>query len=191
MKIHIGALLVGVLTPIVCASLIGFVIFRRSCLTSRWYLDLKKPPCYPAQWMIPVIWITLNGMMGFASILVYGSEEKFDAWGLSENRLAIMGYLIQFFLTNLWPVVFFAGQKVTLSLIQLVIADAVLVFCLKLCFQVEMYAGLLVLPQFVWISYWIFMMYSLWLLNYNTQQTHHEKLLSSHHSPAKSYGVYV
>jgi tryptophan-rich sensory protein len=91
----------------------------------------------------------------------------------------------------LWPVCFFIGEKVTLSLIQLVIADAVLVFVVKFCFQLELYAGLLVLPQLMWTSYWILVMYSIWLVNYNTQQTVHEKLLSSNHPATKKYGVYV
>ena len=190
MVVHFAILVCGVTTPIICAALIGLIIAKTG-FSSRWYQELKKPPCYPSDWMIPVIWTILNAMMGFASVIVWQSDEKFDHWGLSENRLAIIGYIVQFFLTNLWPVVFFMGQKVTICLIQLVIADAVLLFCLKLCFALEIYAGLLVLPQLMWTSYWILIMYSIWLVNYNTQQTAHEKLLSSHHAPSKSYGVYV
>lgn len=189
MAVYYAILIFGIGIPIACSTFIALFI-AKSC-SSRWYKNLRKPAGYPPDSLFPILLVILSAMMASASTIVWCSEEKYDRWGLSENRLAIIGYLVQFFLTNLWPVVFFIGHKVTISLIQLVIADAVLLFCAKLCCQVDTCAGFLVLPQLVWTTYCAILMYSIWLVNYNTQQTDHEKLLSAHHPPAPKYGVYV
>lgn len=186
--------LIGVSLPVVCNGVICCVLHR--CTDSEWFRSLRKPSFFAGGCIASLISILTTALMACASMLVYGSANRTKIWGEPEHRVAIIAYLVQFFLNNLWPIVFFLGRQVTLSLIQVVVAKAATLFCIYLFADLEFYSVLLALPHLVWTSYWLVMLYSVWLLNYNKQQTVHEKLLLSYsedgkRSKVKTYGVYV
>lgn len=182
---------VTVAVPIFVGLVLGIFIVRS--INSSWYQGLLKPSFHPPDWLIPFSFTILNGLMGYAAVRVL-LHHNTKVHGSERTKLALISYLVQFFLTGLWPIMFFICKKTTLSLIQIMIVDAAVLFSVKLFFTVDRVAGFLAVPHLLWTIWWTILLYCIWLLNYHQGLTDHERMLSTdrqRNSPSiRTYGSF-
>ena len=140
MKIIIGAaicLAVGTLSGIATASSVG-----------SWYATLNKPSFNPPNWIFGPVWTLLYILMGVAAGLVWDK-----GWDDRKVRLGLGVFIVQLLLNALWSVFFFGMQNPALALADIIILLGTLVM-LTLYFQrLRKWAGLLMLPYVMWVSF--------------------------------------
>ena len=184
--------LVATLVPLTVGIFYGWMITK--CINSRWYVNLKKPAFHPPAFFIGITFATVNALIGYASGLICAIERspyhfKHDAngeiaetigsrQGLSHlHKLAIIAYLIQFFLNGIWPIIFFATRNIPLTLFPLIIVDAATIFTCRLFYESSTLAGALSLPHLSWLILWTLIIFSLWILNGDSNGSY-EKLVT-------------
>jgi hypothetical protein len=155
----------------------------------------------------------MNGVMGYASIRICEEylQSKVSSKATERHdqqiKLTLIAYLVQFTMTSLWPILFFIVRKPTLALVQIMIADAAVIFCMKLFYDVDETLRYLTLPHLLWTLWWTILLYSVWLLNRTSSLTLHEDILNQdiarrpnrhQYRPlttkshtVKTYGVYI
>jgi tryptophan-rich sensory protein len=126
----------------------------------EWYPSLIKPALLPPDWVFSVIWPFLYLFMGIAVFLIW--KEGVEREGV---KVALELYVIQLFLNALWPVIFFGMKDVALALFDVIVLWLTVDFTIYLFSKISKLAMYLLLPYLVWISYAIFLNYSIWRLN--------------------------
>ena len=179
--LSISAQVLCVLVPALMGLLQG--IFALRSMKSTWYRNLIKAPFHPPGFVVFLSFMIINGAVGYASVRVCN---QYDQIGVSSEgskryeqlvKVSLVGYLIQFTMNGIWPILFFICKKPTLALIQIFIADTSTLYCTKLFYTLDKTAGYLALPHFIHVLYWTILLYTVWVLNRNTSLTLHENML--------------
>lgn len=130
-----------------------FVIFLAACFAAGatgglfppgpWYERLQKPSWTPPNWLFPVAWTTLYGLMALAGARVAVSPD---------NGIAMALWALQIALNGLWTPVFFGLRRLKLGLVVLVALWVSVALTLLALWQVDWLAGLCFVPYLVWVS---------------------------------------
>jgi tryptophan-rich sensory protein len=125
-----------------------------------WYAELLKPEFNPPNWVFGPVWSVLYTLMGLAGYLVVrdglrGSLEKIG-FGL---------HLAQLSLNLAWSFVFFGYQQVY-NAMWVILALWFVVACCVVCYwQRSRWAGGLMVPYLLWISFAGVLNFAIWRLN--------------------------
>ena len=152
-----------VICIVVCqlAGVVGSVFTVKSIPT--WYAALQKPSFTPPNWLFGPAWITLYLLMAIAAFLVWrkGLGERHVQW-------ALITFLVQLVLNALWSVVFFGLQSPLSGVIVIAGLWIVILFTTIRFFRIATWAGALLLPYILWVSFAAVLNASIWLLNPQT-----------------------
>ena len=125
------------------------------------YNSFIKPALSPPGWFFAIIWPILYLLMGIAVYIIYQEPQT------NESKKAIILYWIQLFVNFLWPIVFFRLEWYWISVVIILILDA-LVFIITVWFyNIKKTAGLLMIPYLVWILFATYLNIGIAILNYN------------------------
>lgn len=145
-------------------GLIGFLLITFAApavstfipMTDGWYDALKKPSWQPAPAVFGPVWGTLYTLMAVAAWLVWLRK------GLAKPLHLYMGQLA---VNAAWTPVFFGMHRIDLALgVILVLWLAILLTTLAF-FRVRAAAGLLLVPYLLWVSFAMYLNFTLWQLN--------------------------
>lgn len=124
-----------------------------------WYASLAKPAWTPPNAVFGPVWTVLYVLMALAAWLVWRAS------GWRRGKRALLLYAMQLILNFLWPILFFGFGWVFVALV-----DAVALWALLLATLLEFRrhstlatAGLV--PYLLWVSYAVFLNWSVWRLN--------------------------
>ena len=178
--------LYGQIIAISLPMVVGLVqgIFAWKSMKSKWCNNLIKAPFHPPAFIVFITFILMNGLMGYASVRLcnqfHASKVTSEATHRHDQqiKLSLIAYLVQFTMNGIWPMLFFIAKKPTLALIQIIILDASVLFCVKLFYFLDEISGYLIIPHMIWTFWWTILLYSIWLLNHNNSLTLHEQMLS-------------
>ena len=125
----------------------------------EWYQSLEKSSLTPPNIVFPIVWNILFILMGIA------------VWRVWERRsqganYALLLFIIQLVLNMLWSYLFFGLQRPELALIEIIILWAAILATTIAFFKIEKIAGILLLPYLGWVSFAIYLNYSIYHLNY-------------------------
>jgi len=149
-------MLVLIVLVLVCLA-VGFVGSQFS--PGPWYAQLTKPSWTPPSSVFGPVWTVLYILMGLAAWLVWRKA------GLAEARAAFVCFGIQLVLNALWSPLFFGMHRPGLALVDIALLWLVIVVTLVLFWHVRAWAGVLLVPYLVWVSYATALNFSLWRLN--------------------------
>ncbi len=124
------------------------------------YKVLNQPPLSPPGWVFPVVWSILYLLMGYASFRVLfadGSKE--------DIRKALVVYGIQLLLNFLWPILFFGQQWYLAAFFLLLALWAAILVTIQLFSQPDKWAGYLLIPYLLWVSFAGYLNFGVYLLN--------------------------
>ena len=148
--------LVGWLVLCYLASAIGAVAAVQA---SDFYGELTQPSWAPPAWLFGPVWTLLYTFMGIAAWLVW------RAGGLQQNRRALSVFLVQLALNGLWSWLFFAWYLGALAFAEIILLLVLIAVTIVLFWRVSTWAGLLLVPYFLWVSFASALNFAMWQLN--------------------------
>ena len=132
---------------------IVFAIFLAACFGAgatgavfppgAWYEKLNKPSWTPPNWLFPVMWTTIYLLIAFAAARVAG---------LPGSGYAMAFWAAQIAFNALWTPVFFGLRRLKGALIVMVGLWLSVLGCVVTHWQLDLLAGLAMLPYFIWVS---------------------------------------
>jgi benzodiazapine receptor len=148
--------LVGWLVVSFAASAVGAVA---SIKAKSFYSQLIQPNWAPPSGIFGPVWTVLYTLMGIAAWLVWRSG------GFRPNRQALTLFLLQLAFNALWSWLFFAWYLGALALADIVMLWILIVATIVSFWRVRPFAGGLLIPYLLWVSFASVLNYSLWQLN--------------------------
>ena len=152
---------IKIVVMVVISNLAGVIgsLFTFSAVTT-WYKDLVKPALNPPGWVFGPVWTLLYVLMGIAAGLVW--SKGLDGRGV---KIALAVFLFQLVLNALWSIIFFGWHKLGLALVEIVLLWIIILVNIILFYKINSAAGYLLLPYILWVSFAVYLNYSLWRLN--------------------------
>lgn len=133
-------------------------VFTTSAIPT-WYATLNKPSFAPPNWVFAPVWTTLYILMGVA--LYLGLSGK----GKGERKKAVRIFALQLILNVLWSLLFFGMRNPTLALIDIVALWIAIFLTIKSFSKINKWAGYLLVPYFLWVSFASFLNLFIVILN--------------------------
>ena len=158
-KINYKKLLISLAIPQL-AGLLGSVANFSSIGT--WYVTLEKPVFNPPNWIFGPVWTLLFLLMGVALYLVWDHRVIFHKHKVDH---AIEVFLLQMILNVLWSWLFFGAKMPLWAFGEIVILWGAILWNIIVFYRVRKWAGYLLIPYIVWVSFAIVLNFSLWWLN--------------------------
>lgn len=124
-----------------------------------WYATLKKPFFTPPNWIFSPVWISLFILMGISLFFVWRRTDH------PKFKIAFIFFFVQLILNILWSIVFFGLRSPLLGLVDIVLLWIAILFTIFNFLKVSKFAGALLLPYLVWVSFATLLNFSLWILN--------------------------
>lgn len=124
-----------------------------------WYPVLVKPILNPPAWIFGPVWTSLFLLMGYALYIVWKDDSGKD------KRLAYWAFGIQMVLNALWSIIFFGlespgGALIEVAFLWLTILATIISFA-----KISRLAAWLLIPYILWVSFAIYLNFSIWMLN--------------------------
>lgn len=130
-----------------------FLIFLAACFGAaatgatfppgQWYQRLAKPNWTPPNWVFPVMWTTIYVLISFAAARVAGVEG---------SAFAMAFWAAQIAFNALWTPVFFGLRRLRGALIVMAFLWLSVLGCVVSHWQLDLWAGLAMLPYLAWVS---------------------------------------
>lgn len=148
-KLNFKKLVIAFLLPQL-AGLIG-ALFTTPAIPV-WYAGINKPVFSPPNWLFAPVWTTLFILMGIASYLVWNKDGN-----RTEVHSALKIYLIQLGLNTLWSILFFGLSNPLLALGEILVLWLFICLTIKHFSKISLWAGRLLYPYLLWVSFAAFL----------------------------------
>jgi tryptophan-rich sensory protein len=144
--------------PVALAAVSGSLVTRPNIPT--WYADLAKPAFTPPNWLFPVAWTLLYGLMACALFRILALPEAAPG-----RRAAVVAFFVQLALNALWSFAFFGAHSPLAGLVVIVALDAAIVATMRAFGRLDRAAALLLAPYLAWVCYATVLNAAIWRLN--------------------------
>ena len=145
---------------VILCQIAGFLgsLFTTSAI-STWYKTLNKPFFTPPNWIFSPVWISLFILMGISLFFVWRRSDH------PQFKPALIFFFVQLIFNILWSVAFFGLRAPLLGLMDIVLLWIAILFTILNFFKVSKFAGVLLIPYLLWVSFATLLNFSLWILN--------------------------
>lgn len=149
------------ITAILISELAGIIgsIFTISAIPT-WYATLTKPALNPPSWIFGPVWTTLYALIGIALFIVWKK-----GWDRSDVRKALFVFGLQLVLNATWSIVFFGLQSPAWAFVNIIAMWFAIVWTMILFYKISKPAMWLLVPYILWVSFAMYLNYSIWILN--------------------------
>ena len=127
---------------------------------SIWYSNLTKPSFSPPDSVFGPVWITLYILMGISVYRVWRQTEREE-----ESKKAVRFFWIHLVFNSVWSILFFGAQNPGLALVEIVSLLILIIWITLLFKRIDKWAGALMVPYVLWVSFAVVLNYFIWLLN--------------------------
>jgi len=124
-----------------------------------WYAALKKPFFTPPNWIFSPVWISLFILMGISLFFVWRRQ------GHPQFNKALIFFFVQLILNVLWSLAFFGLRLPLLGFIDIILLWIAILLTIQNFLKVSKFAGVLLLPYLLWVSFATLLNLSLWVQN--------------------------
>ncbi len=140
------------------AGIIGSVF--TSPAIPNWYAGIIKPTFSPPNWVFGPVWTTLFALMGIASYIVWkkGIERR-------DVKIALSMFALQLILNVAWSLIFFGLQNPALAFLEIVALWLAIALTIVSFYRISKNAAYLLIPYILWVSFAMFLNYTIWSLN--------------------------
>lgn len=149
--------LIAWITLCLIAGFIGS-IFSPEFNAGGWYQTLEKSSLTPPNIVFPIVWNILFVLMGFAAWRIWVKH-------IEGKNFALLLFFTQLGLNILWSYLFFGLQRPDLSLIEIIVLWFAIIVTVIIFIKKDKTAGILLLPYLCWVSFAIYLNYSIYHLN--------------------------
>lgn len=130
-----------------------------SANAGAFYAQLVRPEWAPPGWLFAPAWTLLYLLMGIAAWLVWRAR------GWAHARGALTLFLVQLAFNALWTWIFFVWQSGAWALAEIIALWLLILATLIAFARVQRWAGLLLVPYLLWVSYAAALTAAAWRLN--------------------------
>jgi tryptophan-rich sensory protein len=157
---------IKVIAAIIICELAGVLgsVFTTSSIPG-WYATLLKPQLAPPNWVFAPVWTTLFALMGIAAFLVWSSYAKASADKKKWIKIALILFGIQLVLNTLWSIIFFGLHSPGGALIEIIFLWLAILATIIYFAKISKPAAWLLLPYIAWVSFAMYLNYSIYALN--------------------------
>lgn len=159
-------------------------LFTMPAIESGWYAALEKPMLIPPSWVFGPVWITLYFLLGVSLYIVWTKNWKVEnplldkthrSWNKISERLwrgdwqkqnVIAIFAMNYLLNILWPAVFFGLKNPGLAFFVILALWASIVYLIANFYRVSKLSAWLLLPYLAWVSFAVYLNFSIWILNF-------------------------
>ena len=145
------------------AGIIGSVFTTPSI--AGWYAGLVKPALNPPAWVFGPVWTTLFALMGVSAWLVWSSYAKALEDKKKGIKIALALFGLQLALNALWSIIFFGLHSPGAALIEIIFLWLAILATMITFAKISKPAAWLLLPYILWVSFAMYLNYSIWILN--------------------------
>ncbi len=147
-------------TSIILCQLVGFFgsLFTTPAIPT-WYATLNKSSFTPPNWIFGPVWISLFILMGISLFFVWRRQ------GHPKLKIALVFFFIQLTFNILWSIAFFGLKSPLLGLMDIILLWIAILLTIQNFVKVSKFAGILLIPYFLWVSFATLLNFSLWFLN--------------------------
>ena len=126
----------------------------------NWYAELAKPELAPPNWVFAPVWISLFVLIGISAFLVWerGLKRK-------DVKIGLGVFVFQLILNTFWSIIFFGLESPGWALAWIVLLWMAIIINIYLFLRVSKFAGLLLVPYVLWVSFAAYLNYAIWILN--------------------------
>jgi len=142
------------------AGVVG-ALFTTPAIQSGWHATLVKPTLNPPAWVFGPVWTILYALMGVALWLVWinvGTNQK-------TQQRAFIFFFAQLALNALWSVIFFDWHFVGGAFQEMLVLWVLILLTIVYFAKISKPAAWLLAPYILWVSFALFLNYSIWQLN--------------------------
>ena len=143
-RINIKSLVICIIIPLVAGGLAALLTMG----IMQDFAALNQPPLSPPGWIFLVVWTFLYVLMGVASYLVLETPSSSDS-----TKNAFKAYFLQLFFNFFWSIIFFTLGAYEIAFAWLILLLTLIVVTTVRFWRVNMWAGILMLPYIVWVSF--------------------------------------
>ncbi len=141
-----------------CAGAVGSIFTRESVAT--WYPQLNRPLFTPPSWVFAPVWTTLFLLMGWAFFLILSSDHE-----KTRRGIAISLFCIHLAVNILWSFFFFGLRSPFWAFVDISILWGMIALLVRIFWGINRWAGVMLVPYFLWVSFASFLNYGLWRMN--------------------------
>lgn len=125
-----------------------------------WYANLNKPGFNPPNYIFAPVWTTLFILMGVALFLAWTNFKKNKT-----AKGAVVFFMVHLVINIMWSVVFFGAQNPGLAMIVIIALWLMIAMLVIQFYKINKYAGYLLIPYLLWVSFASVLNYNIWQLN--------------------------
>jgi tryptophan-rich sensory protein len=148
--------LVACLVVVFIAAAIGAAA---SVQAGPFYTQLVRPDWAPPPSIFGPVWTVLYAMMGVAAWLVWRVD------GFSAAKSALTLFLVQLALNALWSWLFFGWHRGAWAFADIAVLWVLILATVISFWRVKPFAGALLVPYLLWVSFASALNYAVWQLN--------------------------
>ncbi|MBL7977905.1 MAG: tryptophan-rich sensory protein [Bacteroidetes Order II. Incertae sedis bacterium] len=126
---------------------------------SEWYEALKKPDWQPPGYLFGLVWTPLYVLIGVSGWLAWRKG------GFVGAPLAFGVYVLQWLLNAAWSWLFFGLHEMQWALYEIFVLWVLIGVNIWLFWRIDAWAGGLLVPYWIWISFATLLNYTLVQLN--------------------------
>ena len=155
-----GIDILKLVVSVILCQMAGFLgsIFTTPAIQT-WYKTLNKPFFTPPNWIFSPVWISLFILMGISLFFVWRRADH------PKFKIAFIFFFVQLILNILWSIVFFGLRSPLLGLADIVLLWIAILITIQNFLKISKFAGVLLTPYLLWVSFAILLNFSLWILN--------------------------
>lgn len=156
-KIPILSLTLWILSLIVIGSIIGSLTKPE---ISTWYSTLDRSSLTPPNYIFPIAWTILYGMIGASGCIIWHAPL------LNKINIIKILYVAQLILNWCWTPLFFYYHLTDFALIVLSVMDILVTSLIVLSYPKIRLVSLLMTPYLLWILFATYLNFYIWQHNY-------------------------
>ncbi|MBL0419049.1 tryptophan-rich sensory protein [Ramlibacter sp. AW1] len=153
------ALSIGLLASLAITFAAAAVGAIASSSSAAFYASLDRPAWAPPASVFGPVWTLLYLLMAVSAWLVWRTQ------GLRSASAALGAYALQLVANALWTWLFFAWKMGAAAFVDAVVLWALVAFTAFKFWQARRVAGVLMLPYLGWVTYAVFLTFSIWRRN--------------------------
>lgn len=112
-----------------------------------WYEGLAKPAFTPPNYVFPIVWNLLYGLLAFSLWRLWQSPDS------PVRTRAITGFLMQLSVNLAWSWIFFGAKSIGGGLFTILALDVLVAMTIWAAWKVDRIAAVLLVPYLLWIGY--------------------------------------
>jgi len=133
-------------------------------LPDEWYKHLSKPSWNPPNSIFAPVWTVLYVLMAIAAWWIW------RRYGIVGALFPLILFVFQLMLNAAWSWLFFGRHRLDLALLDIIVLWIAILITLTSFWGLEVFAGVLLIPYLVWVSFATILNWTIWQMNRSLQK---------------------